>query len=252
MKKLLLAAVFFALGACSAVAGDRVSPAYNWSGFYVGLNAGWIGAADNTIGNTEDPESLRSGFANLIPGSVNSQPAGFLGGGQIGYNWQIERFVIGGEADFEGANARSRQTVGPIAFSDFFPSTTQFGRTLDWLTTIRGRIGITVAPSLLVYGTGGLAAGRTTLDNSFSAQCLRCRLMTGNSATTSFGWTAGAGAEWMLAPRWSIKAEYLHVDLGTQTATILFSDSVPPSWLTSQVRNTENIVRAGINYRFGG
>jgi outer membrane immunogenic protein len=138
----------------------------------------------------------------------------------------------------------------------FGPVTTNYSRNLDWLATVRGRLGVTVAPALLLYGTGGLAVGETKIGNTFI--CPTCGPdpttqpgSTNVSTRTSTGWTAGAGAEWGFAPQWSAKVEYLYVDLGRQSSTITYVYSAFSS-LTSTVRNTENVVRAGINYRFGG
>lgn len=117
---------------------------------------------------------------------------------------------------------------------------------------------MTATPSLLLYATGGLALGQTEL--SSSAFCSTCtppsftQPNTTNQITkTSAGWTVGAGAEWVFTPRWSLKAEYLYVDLGNNSSTISYAYPVPAtnnSTLTSTVHNYENIVRGGINYHF--
>jgi len=117
---------------------------------------------------------------------------------------------------------------------------------------------VTATPSLLLYATGGLALGQTEL--SSSAFCSTCtppsftQPNTTNQITkTSAGWTVGAGAEWVFTPRWSLKAEYLYVDLGNNSSTISYAYPVPAtnnSTLTSTVHNYENIVRGGINYHF--
>jgi len=114
---------------------------------------------------------------------------------------------------------------------------------------------MTVTPAFLLYATGGLAVGQTKIGNQFI--CPACappastEAATSNTNTrTSAGWTVGAGLEWMLAPRWSVKAEYLYVDLGSQSSTITYTYGANTSTLTSSVRNHENIARAGINYHF--
>jgi outer membrane immunogenic protein len=135
------------------------------------------------------------------------------------------------------------------------PLTTTYSRELDWLATVRGRVGFTVAPTFLVYGTGGLAVGETKVGSSFAAPTAgpppESEPTTNlTSSNTSVGWTAGAGAEWLFAPQWSVKAEYLYVDLGKRSNTIAYTYTGGTSTLTSTVKDTSNIARAGINYHF--
>ena len=96
---------------------------------------------------------------------------------------------------------------------------------LDWFGTVRGRLGFLATPTFLLYGTGGLAYGRvaSATVNSFTATP---DIYTGSTSTTRAGWTAGAGGEWMFAPNWSAKAEYLYVDLGTVGYNVACSNGV--------------------------
>jgi outer membrane immunogenic protein len=229
-----------------------------WAGWYVGGNAGWVGSAGDAVTNTGTDTGaggLGSALAgNAIPGSIPLKDSGFLGGGQVGYNWQAGNWVYGLEADFDGSTAKGSTTSvypGPA----FVPITTGYSRELDWLATVRGRIGYTVLPSFLVYGTGGLAAGQTKVGSSVFAPAggppPESEPTTNiTSSNTSAGWTAGAGVEWMFAPRWSAKAEYLYVDLGQHSNTLTYTYGANVSTLTSSVKDTFNIVRAGINYHF--
>jgi outer membrane immunogenic protein len=277
MKKIMLGAVaLFAIGAAPALAADLPAqtytkaptvvpaPVYNWTGFYIGGNAGWAGSASNNIYNTGTDNGgagLGSALAvGAIPTSLSQGYSGFIGGGQVGYNWQVGSLVYGLEADIDGLSAKGSTTAffpgagGGAAFS------TNFNRELDWLATFRGRIGFTAAPSLLLYGTGGLAVGQTKIGNSFI--CATCGppaftepSTVNQTSNTSAGWTVGAGAQWMFAPQWSVKAEYLYVDLGRHNSTITYTYAAPgafTSTLTSTARDTENIVRVGVNYKFGG
>lgn len=230
-----------------------------WTGWYVGGNAGWIGSADDNVTNTgtdTGPGGLGSVLAaGGIPTSVNVTQSGFLGGGQIGYNWQLGRVVYGLEADFDGSTAKSSTGAVFPGGAGFLPNTTSFSRDLDWLATVRGRLGYTVAPAFLVYGTGGLAVGQTSIGSSIAGPAwfppTESESTTNLTSTnTSAGWTAGVGAEWLFAPRWSVKAEYLYVDLGTHSNTLTYTYSGDTSSLTSTVHDTSNIVRAGINYHF--
>lgn len=236
-------------------------PTCVWCGWYVGVNAGWIGSADDTVTNTgTDTDGGGLGTvlaAGALPASVKVGYDGFIGGGQIGYNWSVaNNFVFGLEADIDGiANAKKTLTVAFPGSVAFVPFSTAYTREIDWLATVRGRLGIAVAPSFLLYGTGGLAVGQVKIGNQFI--CAVCAPPASTESTTSAlvsttatGWTAGAGGEWMVTPQLSVKAEYLFVDLGRHSSTITYTYGANTSTLTSRVRDTENIVRAGINYHF--
>ena len=184
--------------------------------------------------------------------TAGSNHNNFLGGGQIGYNWQWgPSWVLGLEADFAGIASPSSTVIAAFPGSAAFaPAQSGFARALDSLGTVRGRVGYLTSPSLLLYATGGLAYGETKLQTAFA--CATC----GPPANTvnltdnwQVGWTAGAGVEWRFAPQWSVKAEYLYVDLGNISNTINYNYG-PSSSLTSTYHERDNIVRAGINYKF--
>jgi len=230
----------------------------SWAGWYIGVNAGWVGSGRNISNTGTDNGGGGLGAllaAGAIPASVSLNNNGFIGGAQIGYNWQVANWVYGLEADFDGASAKSSTTAVFPGSLAFIPLSTTYNRQLDWLATFRGRIGITATPAFLLYATGGLAVGNTKIGNSFI--CAGCappastEPSTANqTSNTSAGWTVGAGLEWMFAPQWSLKAEYLYVDLGSHSSTITYTYGGSTSTLTSTVRDTENIVRGGINYHF--
>jgi outer membrane immunogenic protein len=165
--------------------------------------------------------------------------------------------VAGIETDFDGAFTKKSTTIGPVTLPGFAPQTTTFSRDLDWLGTFRGRAGVTPTNSLLVYGTGGLAYGETRLGSNYICpQCSPAPVAPASTARTAFGWTAGAGVEWAFAPQWSAKAEYLYVDLGSINNFISygynFDNGGNSSTMTSTARETENMVRFGVNYKIGG
>ena len=263
----LLGATALSVGVANAADLPMKAPPYfppmaapsNWTGWYIGANAGWVGSASDTINNTGTDTGaggLGTGITSgAIPTSTNLGYDGFIGGGQIGYNWQINNWVFGLEGDFDGASAKANSTIGPITIPGFVPQTTTYSRELDWLATVRGRVGFTATPDLLLYATGGLAVGQTKIGNSFI--CPTCVPAASTEATTvntttdtSAGWTVGAGLEWMFAPNWSVKAEYLYVDLGNHDSTITYTYGANTSTLTSSVNETMHIARAGINYHF--
>jgi outer membrane immunogenic protein len=240
-----------------------VSPATNWSGFYAGANVGygWAGGdmsfADVTPGFPGD-----SGFP-ATPQSIANRSSGVIGGGQIGYNWQMGSFVTGLEADIQGSGIRG-MTQAPAAFTltlhpgDVISATSE--RKLSWFGTVRGRLGVTVTPDLLLFGTGGLAYGSVgnsgdAIDNDSASVGGTVTTFPGSVQQTKVGWAAGAGAEWMFARNWSAKIEYLHIDLGTSSAVghVAFNgipfpgdiDAIAYHW-----HNSFDTVRAGVNYHF--
>jgi len=258
----------------TASAGDLATPApapvYTkapvavpnaWSGFYGGVNAGWVGSTGNTItfsGTDTGASGLGSMLADgVIPSSINLGYNGFLGGGQLGYNWQRGNWVFGLEGDIDWVSAKSSGTFPdcplpppPVGLAP--PLTLNATRELDWLGTVRGRIGYTPVAPFLVYATGGLAVGEHKLGIGLSDPTASpVANLFNETLSTSAGWTVGAGAEWMFARQWSLKAEYLYVDLGDINSTINYAyPPVNTSSLTASVHDRDNIVRGGINYHF--
>jgi outer membrane immunogenic protein len=237
-----------------------VAAPHNWAGFYVGANAGWVGSTGNTINNT-GTDTGGGGLgaalaAGNIPGSIYLGYHGFLGGGQFGYNWQVSNWVYGLEADFDWSSAKSSITVPDARFLPpaglQSPFTINASRQLNWVDTFRGRIGITPSAPLLLYATGGLAVGEHQVGIGVNDPGgIPPANLFNQTSKTSAGWTLGGGAEWMFAPRWSVKAEYLYVDLGNVNSTITYSYAGPnTSSLTATVHDRDNIVRGGINYHF--
>jgi len=257
MKKFLLGSVALITLGASASAADlaprytkapaMVDAAYNWTGFYAGLNIGAASTDGNLTAVSNTPFFEESRFADTF------RKTGFIGGGQIGYNYQSGISVFGVEADAAWLNVKSSTTLG---FDPFFVgkgiNAATFSSSIDWLVTARARAGIAATPALLLYVTGGLAVAGvnvsyrnngafsgTLLSNSFSVN------------ETKYGWTAGFGAEYALGGNWSVKAEYLRVLLGDTTVNVPFD---PASGLTGSIKVSQNIdlIRAGVNYKFGG
>jgi outer membrane immunogenic protein len=283
MKTLLIAGVIWVAAAANAYAADMSPPppappplytkapppvVYPWTGFYVGVNGGWVGSGNSNITNsvvdTGGPfgGGLGTSFAGgIIPSSISLSNSGGLVGGTAGYNWQVNTtLVLGLEGDLDWVSAKNSTIIGPLAAIGFAPVTTTASRQLDWLGTFRGRLGFTPTASLLIYGTGGLAVGEHQLGIAAAGPTFFPPLSVGSTTqTTSAGWTAGGGIEWKFAPQWSVKAEYLYVDLGNINATtnsynyVSFISGLPATGsLTARVHDTYNIARVGLNYTFGG
>jgi outer membrane immunogenic protein len=295
MKKFLLTGVAaLSLIAGSALAADLPShkgppPAYippppllTWQGFYVGLNAGYTWGENNNTTFTTGPLALNAAvsalgaahqFASILGGNGvigSGSNGGFIGGGQIGYNWQFNNIVAGLEADIQGLSghtgtaAATNATVGPGFPANPVVTTLSTQTRLDYLGTVRGRIGYLFTPTLLAYATGGLAYGGV----STSAGLLGAEIPAagpnngvwasgGSFSDTRVGWTVGGGLEWMFAPNWSAKGEYLYYDLGSVTTVLSPAVQVfPPATLywaaqtTASTRLNGHVIRAGLNYHF--
>jgi outer membrane immunogenic protein len=260
-------ACFFALAAGSAHADDHKAPT-NWTGFYAGVNAGY-GWSDNSVLYAGDPAG-RVPLNVVFTSAANSyskhlSSSGFVGGGQSGFNWQFARWVAGLEADFQSGVQGDFSAAGNFGPSDpGFRLTSQ--QDLKWFGTVRGRLGYLATPDLLLFGTGGLAYGRTEVSANFantsntdiliiSASNLTCPgnqvCIAGSDSQTSTGWTAGGGFEWALWSNITFKAEYLHVDLGSQTIKLVAqSPASGNGFVTGRFDNSFDVVRGGLNYRF--
>jgi outer membrane immunogenic protein len=238
----------------SAVAADMpvkavvAVPYLNWTGFYVGLNAGYgWGNPNSHLGEGPTPSGF-GGAAPLLPADYNPGSRGFIGGAQAGYNYQINTVVVGVETDIQFGSINGTMTTGstalPLAFATFTES-----QKLSLFGTLRGRIGFLPMSNLLLYGTGGLAYGRVNVTSQFRFDTPPFNDYSGSTTQTKTGWTIGGGAEWALNPSWSVKAEYLYYDLGTVSVTGL--KPTRPLFSTSLSQNvTGSIARLGVNYKF--
>jgi outer membrane immunogenic protein len=273
-------ALILAMFAASpATAGDLLTPSQpiGWNGFYVGgsLGGGWdggdIGNAFSTICNpgvsgcTGDAASNALGAA--LPRRFNTDPSGFIGGGQIGYNVRRGGFVGGIVTDFLAADISGSQRKAdtqPIVGFPVSITASGFGsQQLDFLGTLRGRVGWAAFDQLLIYGTGGLAYGHTELNATFSERingsCIGCGpfpTIMASSDDWRAGWTVGAGAEWMFAPRWSLRGQYLYYDLGDVSVRQRLLQTVVPDlpfyWadIKSTAHFNGSVATIGLNYQF--
>jgi outer membrane immunogenic protein len=265
MKRFVLAAALLPLFSFAAYAADLPNtkgpptfappppPMLSWKGFHVGLNAGGAWSADPRASFSGSPNTAAFFAGNEFPSSLSTNPRGFIGGGQIGYDLQVApSWVIGAEADFQGSTYRGSATAQPTPVFLLFPFTTSVSQRNDWFGTVRARAGFLVIPNLLVYGTGGLAYGEVLTSFSTIINGIACgpgfTCATGSTSSTRAGWTAGAGAQWMISPNWSVKAEYLFVDLGSQSVTA--QSTAPGYFFTARDPFRENVVRVGFDYKF--
>ncbi|WP_457798213.1 outer membrane protein [Methylocystis sp. S23] len=184
-----------------------------WTGFHLGMKMGYgFNASRQHI------DSMR--FEGGLPTPISeawSYPgpswAGFQGGGEVGYDYQWSNFVVGVETDILGTNMSGGSWgVGPIYPGANFAWDGRTDISVPWYGTARGRVGYLVSPTFLVYATGGLAYGGVKRQQYFLDS--DADIGFGRRQSTSLGYTAGAGAEWMVAPNWSLKGEYRYTDLG--------------------------------------
>ncbi len=252
-----LLALTIASGASAAdlprksVAPVFVAPAFTWTGFYVGLNAGY-GWGESKVDVTQNPSSAAFG---AIPFGYTAKPDGFIGGAQIGYNYQINAFVVGIEADFQFSTMKKTGGVQglPLTAGGFQPiSASQTESKMDYFGTIRGRVGFTPIDRLLVYGTGGVMFANIKND-SFTQYAdvvfNPAFRYVGSSSSSKTGYVLGAGAEYAFTNNITAKIEYLYYDLGKSNYIGLRTGAANFS-VNYDVKNTGNIVRAGVNYKF--
>lgn len=229
----LMGTVVLALGSTSVVLASDLPhrpvpvvqpPAFTWTGFYIGVNAGmgWTNSGNIAI---KDP----------IIGQVNMNTAsktGFVGGGQVGYNWQHERFVFGLETDIQYSDLKSGVSWAAYEWFGYQTSNSQY------FGTVRARVGYAFDRAL-IYLTGGLAYGG----------------LNGNwwhGTTSNQGWTLGGGIEYAFTDNWTGRVEGLYVDLnnGNHYATHTRNGVVGTYSVSGNSGEGGGIVRAAVNYKF--
>jgi len=261
MKKLLVAGIAAAAFSCApALAADLPvkAPAYrptpvalfNWTGFYVGGHVGGGWNSGNVTGNPL-PDPVSYGF---VEESLPINKGGWVGGLQIGYNWQVApTFLLGVEADYSWSGIHGSSTFGPIQSippgQAYVPgSFATASRNVDWLSSVRGRIGYTM-DSVLLYATGGFAwAGvKDSADEVFLTGVTN----PGSLNSTRTGWVAGGGFEFAWTNNWLFRAEGLYYNFGSDS----FVGARVPALPTFGVRYTDKmsvtVLRVGIDYKFG-
>jgi outer membrane immunogenic protein len=166
--------------------------------------------------------------------------------------------VLGLEIDVDGATGRDRSSALLSNTIFIFPTLTESAQSLDWLGTVRGRLGWTPVDRFLIYATGGFAFGRSAASITSVDIAAAPVLDAYVASRRSTGWTVGGGVEYALPgawSNWSVKVEYLYYDLGRSNSTVFyqnidFTGAPEFSTLTGTVRHNGDIVRAGLNYKF--
>jgi outer membrane immunogenic protein len=316
LKKLLFSSIAVTSMLGSALAADLPSrhapppayvppaPIFTWTGFYIGVNGGFISREGTHVvgtpifGNAGLVGGPAFGAAAPIAATFDLRRSyGGLAGGQIGYNWQVnQNIVLGVEADADGVFGNScgggggggfggnNNCGGGVAIVPVtgFPANPLLAinsgtNRMDFIATLRGRLGFLPLPNLMIYGTGGLAVGGinssitvqqqvtgpSAVPSLYGTTLSGCGnnnggLLNGNNNNNCFrvGGTAGGGIEWMFLPGWSFKAEALYYELQAIRNTGTFSNfNTAGTLFTASGLNTIThprgvIARAGINYHF--
>jgi outer membrane immunogenic protein len=267
--KSLIAVLVALFGVTSAQAADLaprtytkapvfVDPGFNWTGFYLGGNIGY------SWGRSSDTSSLTNGVGTvLFTSAASSNLDGIVGGGQAGYNWQVQNWVWGLEADIQGTDEKGSRGFtcgiavctppvgGFLALVIPGPAVpVTLNQKIDWFGTVRGRVGILATPNVLFYATGGLAYGEVASSGTIGAA-----LSPFSATDTRAGYTVGAGIEGAFGGNWTAKLEYLYVVLGRVSGS--FATTIPAlggGTLSSNYssRITDNVLRLGVNYKFAG
>jgi outer membrane immunogenic protein len=231
----------------------------DWTGFYVGLNAGgaWASADPNTSTSCVPALGFPMSYVRCIDtplvdaaGTGSMSSSSFTGGGQIGYNWQSNNTVLGVEVDFDSLHIRASRQGSHLYTGLGSGFTVTNSVSTDWLFTARGRLGWAFN-NLLAYATGGLALTNLGAANTFQDPLVTA---TWNTSTDKVGWTVGGGLEWALNRNWSVKAEYLYVKFASINASGFIVATTPPPGYANAIGTstdlTAHIARAGVNYKF--
>ncbi len=228
---------------------------FSWTGFYIGVRAGY-GWSDN------DDIHIRlfekdTDFV-FDPNHQSIDYDGFVGGGELGFNWQFGKwFVLGAEADLSGSTIDGGSTQAhatPELLVDS-PDTADFhaNQEINWYGTVRGRIGFVPWCRVMIYGTGGFAYGdvRDEGDIDFTPFGGVSHLATAHSGTDT-GWAAGGGVEYAFNKHWTFKVEYLHIDLGDHSSPARQRPDLnqPSSKANFSWDNEFHTVTGGINFKF--
>ncbi len=262
MKRFLLTTAAFGALALPAMAADmNPAPVYRapvpvpvaiftWTGCYIG---GTVGGVWGSSTDSWAPNPAAGAFGPAGAAAVSSQTAatlstsGVTGGVEGGCNYQYTPWlVLGIEADWQ-ATGLSASNNGAVSVAG---TTNPFNESFSshWLSTVRGRAGYAAGPWLF-YATGGVAIANVSYSDTLTIPTLP-GTNSFSQSTTSTGWTVGAGVEWAFMPNWTVKGEYLYVDVPGTTFTSVNSGSSAFSIAHTHGDLKENIVRVGVNYKF--
>jgi len=254
-----------------AVKAPPPPPACTWCGFYIGGDVGgdWArqsGATNPFPSGFGAPAIGGAGFAGIgvLPTSHSLNSDGWLGGVHAGYNWQVTNWLFGVEGDWMWSNlnaGNTQTTVDTFTGAQRPNGSMLMSSSNHWLASVRGRLGVVAGPRWMLYVTGG--AAWTDRSTTATWTPLAGALVPAPSVSsvsfdgTKTGFVVGAGAEWMVAPHWIVRGEYLYYQFNGGTAALPFivpSNGCTPTgtcgWNVSTSNLQMNTVRAGVSYKF--
>jgi outer membrane immunogenic protein len=244
MKKALAAVAALALSSTFANAADMAvkarpvaapMPVWSWTGIYGGVHvgAGW-GERESTLTGIATPVA--------IPFSLpldQTSSSGFLGGVQLGANYQAGWAVFGVQGDFAGADIKGSSPCLIVL---------NCRAKTDWLASVTGRIGAVVLDRGLVYAKGGAAWQNTRHDVDLPTFGPIGGNLTSREIT-HFGWTVGLGTEWMITNNWSAFVEYNYYEFDKKNYGFVLAP-LPAVTINADLRNTLSTAKVGLNYKF--
>lgn len=285
MKKIVLGLMTIA-GICGGnialSGGIETVTAPTFTGFYLGINAGYWWTPGNPVNTTGTvtfinpvfpvgASDIANALATVGSNAISANNSGFIGGGQVGYDYQFaSSFVVGLEADIDGltqsnSSNTANKIVALVNFPEQYKTSILANEKINYLGTVRARLGYLVVPTFLVYASGGFGYGGVSVNTAVTAnESLGTAIYPTVSAQnnvnqTLTGWCAGAGGEWMFYPHLSAKIEYLYYGLGTLSnnlvLTQILNTAIPPTtWGAASVHSSTNVtaetITVGLNYRF--
>lgn len=255
MKRSAIFATIAAVGVTVAVSmvHAQSSGATSWTGFYVGGNLGWgwssVSQSQSAFGNYFLPSSIAS--INRTARSQNLNGSGVLAGGQVGYNLQLSSLVLGVEGDIAWLDTK-QSASSTAGYPCCAPSTYTLRQSanINRVGTLRARVGITAAPNVLVFATGGLSYADVSFGRWFGDTATPVPVQRAAFSTTRTGWNAGGGIEYALSNSWSVKAEYLFHNLGSVRKSASATIANTTLGLSGSANLDLQTVRVGANYRF--
>lgn len=270
-RKFLLASVgAVALTASAAQAADLPSrapppayippaPIFTWTGIYLGGQIGYAWGSGNLHYTLFDP----TGTGTILSTGVGGTPSGVIGGAHVGYNYQINQWVIGLEGSVDGTSLSN--TVAASFPALFSGSAITANTSANIQGSIRGRLGV-AWDRALIYATGGVAFGGFDTNYSFIGNTNGNPAINGGGAifgsnsisNTRVGWTVGGGIDYAVTNNWSIFAEYRYTNFGTISAPGLaaaaFATGTAPGLVSAAINSNrtinQNQVQVGFSYKF--
>jgi outer membrane immunogenic protein len=244
---------------------DTATPAaFSWTGFYAGGSIGAQWLHDGVMTGTPADAATAGSFAVCNAGGAcpfnrgSDTGSSVIGGIQAGYNIQSGTMVFGVEVDFQGSTANASRDVATNLPPVFAPFQGTANTTIEWLSTVRGRLGVTVSPSVLAYITGGFAFAEVQRSYGGAFAAPAAANWFGRDKSIETGWTVGGGLEWAVTSNMTVGGEYLYVNLGGGDAFVAGAlpagaGACTPAVCNFNVRGGDidsHIARLKVNFKF--